>query len=55
MPPGQPRLPVWRQRWYMVKPVDHERLAALLLALCAGTGRALLVEDDEAIRATIGL
>jgi CheY-like chemotaxis protein len=38
---------------YMVKPVDRERLAALLLALCGGTGHVLVVEDDEATRATM--
>jgi CheY-like chemotaxis protein len=35
---------------YMVKPIDRERLAALLVALCGGTGHVLLVEDDEATR-----
>jgi signal transduction histidine kinase/DNA-binding response OmpR family regulator/HAMP domain-containing protein len=38
---------------YMVKPIDRERLATLLLALCGGTGHVLLVEDDADIRATM--
>ncbi|HXJ83169.1 MAG TPA: response regulator [Candidatus Methylomirabilis sp.] len=38
---------------YMVKPVDRERLASLLLAMCGSAGHVLLVEDDEATRATI--
>src|SRR5262249_2353065 len=38
---------------YMVKPVDRARLATLLLGLCGGTGHVLVVEDDEATRATI--
>jgi signal transduction histidine kinase/CheY-like chemotaxis protein len=39
---------------YLVKPVDRRRLAESLRSLC-GTevGRVLLVEDDEATRATI--
>jgi signal transduction histidine kinase/CheY-like chemotaxis protein/HAMP domain-containing protein len=38
---------------YMVKPIDRDRLAALLLTLCGGTGHVLLVEDDDATRATM--
>jgi CheY-like chemotaxis protein len=39
---------------YMVKPVDRERLATLLRTLCGrDTGRLLLVEDDDASRATV--
>jgi PAS domain S-box-containing protein len=39
---------------YMVKPVDRERLAILLRTLCGrDTGHLLLVEDDEASRATV--
>ena len=41
---------------YLVKPVDRERLTAILRKVCGG-GRAgrcvLLVEDDEATRATL--
>jgi signal transduction histidine kinase/CheY-like chemotaxis protein/HAMP domain-containing protein len=31
---------------YMVKPIDHERLGAVLRGLCARPGRLLLVDDD---------
>ena len=39
---------------YLVKPVDRRRLAESLRALCgSAVGRILLVEDDEATRATL--
>jgi CheY-like chemotaxis protein len=39
---------------YMVKPIDRDRLIALLRTLCAHRpGHLLLVEDDEATRALI--
>jgi signal transduction histidine kinase/DNA-binding response OmpR family regulator len=38
---------------YMVKPIDRERLAALLLGLCGGPGHVLLVEDDADTRTTV--
>jgi CheY-like chemotaxis protein len=39
---------------YLVKPVDRRRLVESLRALChVATGRVLLVEDDDATRATI--
>jgi signal transduction histidine kinase/DNA-binding response OmpR family regulator len=38
---------------YMVKPVDRERLAALLLTMCGSEGQVLVIEDDETTRATI--
>jgi signal transduction histidine kinase/DNA-binding response OmpR family regulator len=39
---------------YLVKPVDRRRLVDSLRSLCgATTGRVLLVEDDDATRATI--
>ncbi len=39
---------------YLVKPVDRRRLVESLRTLCgATTGRVLLVEDDDAARATI--
>jgi signal transduction histidine kinase/DNA-binding response OmpR family regulator len=39
---------------YLVKPVDRRRLVDLLRTLCGvAIGRVLLVEDDEATRATI--
>jgi CheY-like chemotaxis protein len=39
---------------YLVKPVDRRRLAESLRSLCgSAVGRVLLVEDDEATRATL--
>jgi signal transduction histidine kinase/DNA-binding response OmpR family regulator len=38
---------------YMVKPIDRERLATLLLALCGDTGHVLVVEDDATTRASL--
>jgi signal transduction histidine kinase/DNA-binding response OmpR family regulator/HAMP domain-containing protein len=40
---------------YMVKPIDRERLAAVLRQLADGTGHLLLVEDDQDIRAMMRL
>jgi adenylate cyclase len=36
---------------YMVKPIDRERLAAVLRALCTSPGHVLLVDDDDDTRA----
>ncbi len=39
---------------YMVKPVDRERLVYVLRTICGKTGgKALLVDDDEAMRQTL--
>jgi signal transduction histidine kinase/DNA-binding response OmpR family regulator len=38
---------------YMVKPIDRRRLASVLRQLCGGTGRVLVVEDDEDTRAIL--
>ncbi|MEO5699545.1 MAG: response regulator [Casimicrobiaceae bacterium] len=39
---------------YLVKPVERRRLVALLRTICGvPTGRILVVEDDEATRATV--
>jgi signal transduction histidine kinase/CheY-like chemotaxis protein/nitrate/nitrite-specific signal transduction histidine kinase len=39
---------------YMVKPIDRERLTALLREVCAGApGQLLLVEDDEDTRSVL--
>jgi CheY-like chemotaxis protein len=37
----------------MVKPIDRERLSAILRQFCDGTGQILLVEDDEDTRAVL--
>jgi signal transduction histidine kinase/CheY-like chemotaxis protein len=39
---------------YLVKPIDRERLLAILRERCGGaSGRVLVVEDDDATRATV--
>jgi signal transduction histidine kinase/CheY-like chemotaxis protein len=38
---------------YLVKPIDRERLAAVLRLVCGTPGHLLLVEDDDATRATM--
>jgi signal transduction histidine kinase/CheY-like chemotaxis protein len=38
---------------YIVKPVDRERLAAVLRTLCDRPGRLLLVDDDDDVRAAM--
>ena len=35
---------------YMVKPVDRDRLAAVLRAIVGGRGRVLVVDDDDILR-----
>ncbi len=38
---------------YMVKPIDRERLASLLLSLCGSPGHVLVVDDDDHARSVL--
>lgn len=38
---------------YLVKPIDRERLASLLLSLCGSSGHVLVVDDDDHTRSVL--